>query len=642
MTFIRLFLLALGILFSNHLHADFERRMDSIKREIDTTTTMYYKGLNYNRLACDYVKIDTDSVFYFATKAADVARAIEDSMMLSIANVYKGIAAYYFSDFEASLAYYKKAVDFYRSINDQERLAQTLTNKGLLYIDLQQIEKAREILEECLYLQEEVEDEMSMISVLINLSIVHEDDPEVELDYLYQALKKAQKLEIPDAISHVSINIISVFVEVGEVDSSLVYLAIAQENQNNLLDTIRVYYSLGSIKKLKGDFDEAISAYEEGLRLAYKMKHTHLIGRAFQGLAQVYKAKGDYEQALQYATQSFTLKEEIFSKERLQKLANMEKKYQFQLIQAAIKEEGLAQDLKFEKSQLQTDLAKRIIIALMVFMVAFSYYTYAKKKSEEHRQAELKLTNEKILLQKQKLEESKRKLETLNAYKSNLFLALSKVLFQPMGRLKESVFAMTQLQKKPETEEIAKTVSSLSSQVIQVAVFLESLLEWSKVQMTKGEEEEQEATVFLPEAVLMELTNRMAKLSKMKQLSFDFNLPHFETLKCKFPEFKALFINLLGASIHFSDRNGLIMVKGDKDAAHYRFQIYFQTKFLTPKQYVAIHEPTLDLNAETSEKEGVASGFFITKEMTRMIDATWKIAFPEENTCSFSVTIPLS
>ncbi len=73
---------------------------------------------------------------------------------------------------------------------------------------------------------------------------------------------------------------------------------------------IHLWHDLGSVHELKGEFDEALAAYERMLRLAWVMASKSKGGVAFNKMGRIWRQKGQLDLALDYLTKGKNLFEQ--------------------------------------------------------------------------------------------------------------------------------------------------------------------------------------------------------------------------------------------------------------------------------------------------------------------------------------------
>lgn len=609
--------------------SSFENKIDSMRLLADTTQSTYNRGLQFNRIAVEFIQVDSDSVYVYAKKASAVAADLEDTLMHSIACVNAGIAAYFNGDFVASLSYYEEAANIYRKIADEERLGQTLNNMGLIYSELDETAKARELLLESLALQEKLNDVSAIITLYINLSLIA-DGQEETIDFLLKALRIAKANEVFGAVTHISNNLSNNWSEKKQHDSAYHYLTYALEYASSPFDSINSIFSKGFYLLNVGEYEAAVASFEQSLTASKEVQYQHLIAKNYKGLERAYSGMGAYSAALKYAQKRESLIAEQRSKENIQQIAEIEKRHRFQQLQAAMKEDEMRQQQQFQQKERKSNLITLITIAVIVFLFAVFIFIIRRQFLETKLIKDLEALNKTIVEQKNSLESANQRLKVFNDYKSHLFLALSQLLQNPMAKLKSALVTLTE--KQFQQNEVKSFVRPLNNQVIQVSVFLQSLLQWSKLQLGEDSQNKRESN-FLPEAVLREIAFSFGKVAAIKKADFRYEMPDFQPICFSLPYFRAIFTNLMGTALHFCDQNSEIWIKADKNADAYRIHILFETTNLNSHQLDALQKPVLKLNDENLEKVGIETGFFITDEVVQSLPAEWAIDCQDGKCC---------
>jgi tetratricopeptide (TPR) repeat protein len=317
----------------------------------------------FNNLSLEYANISLDSSLAFALKAYTLAR--EEKYTVGRVTALKQIGNYhiYQNNLKEALQYYDSALVLLKN-NDKELPLVTLlmNNKGVVYDLMGDFSNALKLYKEALEIRRTIKDDKGVAQNLNNIGLLHyqKGDYNIAIDYLLQSLKIEEKIGNQEGVGQTYLNIGSIYYELGDVEQSIKYLQLAlsifreigskntitallnlgiyslsADNSTGhaekyLIEALQksveiedethlpeIYFNLGEVNKVKGDFEKAESYTNSAIKIAIESGNKHLEARAYQYMGDIQFEKKDITMAKHYYGNSLEIFEELGLKSRI-------------------------------------------------------------------------------------------------------------------------------------------------------------------------------------------------------------------------------------------------------------------------------------------------------------------------------------
>ena len=276
------------------------------------------------------------SLEYF-NKSLTVARENADS--ISIGNTYGNMGPVYdhLGDHLKAIDCYEQSILYLGKVS-KEATASNLNNLGLAYIELAQYERARDYLKRALETYQELNNQTGIAFVLNNLGFVHLKltDYETAYPFFERAREMNIKWQSPRGLCFSYLNIARVFTHQQQYEKAI----------GNALSSIELAGKHG------------LANYERD---------------AHQLLSELYDKTGNFKKALASHQAFKILSDSLFSKENIEKIAQLESdyKYKLQLDSANVRELELTRTIlattrDLKSSQQNTFIAVTIILIISI------------------------------------------------------------------------------------------------------------------------------------------------------------------------------------------------------------------------------------------------------------------------------------
>lgn len=285
--------------------------------------------------------------YHNATKCFLMSLTVEEKLnnpgRIADLNDELGSVYYYQEIFNKSLAYHISALAEYEKAHDTMNIAKVFSHIGNLY-------SSREFCEQRTTPQKR-------------------EDFNTALEYLNKAVTLCKKIGYKPLIINSYINIAAVYNKFDKPEIALPYLQQATEYYRTTKNNSRLSGSLHTLGvtyfKLK-QYDKAIKAYNESLKIGLENKQTEGIQYLYEAMAQTYYSANDFKSAYDYYIKYMTIRDSLVTAEKAKQLFELETRYQTE------KKEKDIVKLKSEKRE--KNLMILALSGLLILLAVAAYF----------------------------------------------------------------------------------------------------------------------------------------------------------------------------------------------------------------------------------------------------------------------------
>jgi signal transduction histidine kinase len=464
--------------------------------------------------------------------------------------VYKDLGEY-----EKSLYHLEKAAKISAIKGNTEDEINTKNNIANVYSSWGKIDKATEILRECLTLALKDSIRTSTAFSMANLGSQFQSNEQYDstLYYYKQAFNYFRLDEEPNHVLELHSSISNIYMELNKLDSAKYHLEQAERllkdygNFNNEAEN-KLYLSKYYFKS--NDYDKAIQTINVALPKIEELRVISLLTKYYNLAKDIYEVKGDYKSSNLYLKKLLAIKDSINAQNYEKSLAAYE-------VRMNIAEKEKENELLMAKHE-KTDLQNKYLIAVIIFIVIsiiivlFRYYEInnIKKLLQENNQ-KLKDINEKLV-------ESERDLQELNATKDKFFSIIAHDLKNPIGTFKNLTDLLHKEYESFDDEERKDFIRMLNDSGESLSLLLENLLTWSRSQRGK--------ILFNPVDIdLRDLAQKNIDVLQLnasqKNIELVNDIDENLIIKADPNMLTTIFRNITGNSIKFTPDGGKVSIK---------------------------------------------------------------------------------
>ncbi len=427
-------------------------------------------------LVIHFANSDPGKADYFLNEAFKSARVLEDTFCLAHCFRREGNLFYLKGDYENAETSYDKALAICRAYKNEQLESRVLDNIGTLKQRQSKFEEAADYMHQALEKAEKVG--FGIGGTLNNLANIYTLSGDYERAIPYYSRALAMSLEgaskgnvhAPRMIGHAALNIGECFLKLNILDSAIYYTLYAKENYEKLQDqrgAAKALANLSVIRRLEGDYAQAIHLGLESLQLAKALEGLGENEDLLFSLAESYFGLGDYrnamtyfDQCLQVARKSQNLYFEMKSHERIahvfeangdllssydhykkftvlkDSIFNIEKNGQIERLNARYENERkerqielLSSENKVRELQLDRSITIRnYIIGISALILIFAFFVYRNYRLKQKTNKDLSLL----------LEERETLLKEIHHRVKNNLQIISSLLKLQAGTLKDT------------------------------------------------------------------------------------------------------------------------------------------------------------------------------------------------------------
>jgi len=412
---------------------------------------------SYNNIGIIYDDLaNNENALEFYQKALQLYEELDDHKGIADALNNIGVSNKRLSRFNKSLECFLRALKIYEEINDKNGISSSLGNIGIIYNDLSYYDKSLEYHLASLKTNEELKDEVGVALSMSNIGDVYKNLGNYikAIEYYQKSMETGERLGDKRSVASSLNNMGIIYDDLGEFDQALEYYlrsnSLYEEigDKNGIAKTINnigvVYENLGNYenaldyhkksfaffqesKHKKGiaaslknmgavylemnQYEKALESFDKSLEIVNEIQIRDLMIEIYEGLSDLYSARNNYKKALDYYKLYSEVKDSIFTKEIIERVAGMETTFEVSNhIREQEKEIELLQKdneiyrLAAEKQKL---VKWRLYSILLVFLAAvfiiYNRYLLKNKAAQqlkevvEERTKDLKKTNEDLL-----------------------------------------------------------------------------------------------------------------------------------------------------------------------------------------------------------------------------------------------------
>ncbi|MBO6523513.1 MAG: tetratricopeptide repeat protein [Balneolaceae bacterium] len=357
--------------------------ISDLRKQLEVANDPDLSGEIYERIITAHMRVDTDSMYYFAEQFNNFANRQNDDLLrlkalyhLGRYHAVKGEgdeAIKYFEDayakletstdpsfqgkvigmmgytyysngqYDFAIRYYEESLTYFRQANDQRSTAIAISTIGSIYYQLRDFDAAKAQYLESLEIKEELKDSVLMSTDLTNIGLIYQRE--------------------------------------GKLDSALVFSLKALEIDqkfNNQFGIADIYGDLSSIYREQGSLSEATYYATRSLEVASSVNSLPLIRDAHQLLYVTYQVAGNLHSALFHHEEFKAYSDSIINISTQQELVNAQEKYESQKKEQEI----LLLEAENKEAQLKVTIAILVAVSFIIIL-SVAYWQTTKRKERE-------------------------------------------------------------------------------------------------------------------------------------------------------------------------------------------------------------------------------------------------------------------
>lgn len=275
----------------------------------------------------------------------------EENLPELMAEVIYTIATNYLTlgNLASSLDYFLKQLEICEAVDDREGYARALLGLGSLYSDMEDVASSLAYYEQSLAVFKEIGDHYWIALLMNNIcyALYEQADLDKALEWGLRGLEYCRTHHIVRVEGIITSSIAEVYLALEQPELALENLErsieLSHQDVNLMTDNFAL---MGRVHFHRQEYEQALTAVNEALKLAETSNFKRRLLDCHKLLADIYKAIGNYKEALHHFEQFHAVQEVVYTEEIGEKLKNFEI---LQRTQAAQKEAALYASLYQEE-----------------------------------------------------------------------------------------------------------------------------------------------------------------------------------------------------------------------------------------------------------------------------------------------------
>lgn len=347
------------------------------------------------------------ALFHYRTSLA-LSHKAGDTMRVAGNNANIGLTYMKMGNLRQAMEYFLNALGYFEQAGFDMGLASTYNNIGIIYSDLNNLEKSMEYYFKSLEIRKKINDKFGIGAALTNIGNTYNkmDSLNLAVDYLEKSI--VVKREIDDLYGlTISKSILgSVYIKKDEPEKAKNFLdkaidiskAIDSKGQE-----INAYLIYDRLFKAKGNYREALELNEQALKMAEEIGNFKYKSFAYKNLSESYEALGDIHSAYKFFKKHIDAKEKTMSKDQINQVYQLELEYEREKKAteiALLNRQAEVSALQIEKQELLLSRRNTTMLAIVtgfLIILLLVYHRYTQQKNKQ----KLKLSNAVSQMQKQ-------------------------------------------------------------------------------------------------------------------------------------------------------------------------------------------------------------------------------------------------
>lgn len=337
-----------------------------------------------------YFNVKTDSNFYFATKALQLATKLGLQKKIALANQYLG--RYYVSneDLGKATQYFLAALKIEEKNKDEKRIADLYDELGTVYSYMENFNKSLQYYTNAQVIYKKLNDTFNIARSIVHIGLAHGNreycetrttpqkaiDYQTAIDHFLMAKKMMEKINRSGGVANCNHNLASVYSRFRQPEKAykcLMECLAYYRKENDWSGMAGALHGLGTTYRKLKQYDKSLESYKEALKVG--QEHNLLGGVQFlyESMAQTYYDAHDYKNSTDYYVKYMILRDSIYNAEKSKQMMELETKYQSEKKEKEI--------LSLTLKQKRKNLLVIVLLAIIVISALAGYFVFQRIRS---------------------------------------------------------------------------------------------------------------------------------------------------------------------------------------------------------------------------------------------------------------------
>ena len=389
----------------------------------------------YRTLAINYYyNGNNDSSIAACNKALLLAKKLKNSKEIADAYLCMQTAYREMGKSEKAVEVSSLALKYYEKDNNLKGRAKATLNIGILYDDQKQFNRALDYLNQAKNLFIQLKDTAQIANAITRAANVYKDTRShdtAKVMYL-EALKLFESIRHKRGIAVIYNNLAGLS-DIVSSQEALKYYELALKARNELGDKVSVcmiYNNIGAVYMNEKKYAKAIEYLNKGLAVANEIDSKQNLVNIYHALAGSHRRLNHREEAYSMLFKYASLKDSLFNKESIEKIEEIQTKYETEKKEQEIillNNTNALKELEINKNKIEISKQnqEKVIIALaLLFFIGISVVVFRSYRITKKSKEIITLQKKEIELQKNEVDEKQKEIVDSINYAKRIQYAL--------------------------------------------------------------------------------------------------------------------------------------------------------------------------------------------------------------------------
>ncbi|NAS10877.1 hybrid sensor histidine kinase/response regulator transcription factor [Poritiphilus flavus] len=523
-------------------------------------------------------------------------------------------------EYTEAMELYTRASEIYRKFDDKGNLSKALGNIGFVHRSMGNYNKAKDYFIQSDEIAKEINLKRQRAFCSYNMSIVYRNTGDLDraIASNAEAIKIYAELGNRKRVSFGQFTMGKIYWEKEDYEQSLDYYQRSLEISQEVHDSVNIghsYENIGKCLHKLGRNAEAKANLAKAMEVADRIGLKVLAMNTHEILADVHSEDGDYQEAYTNMNAYATLRNDLYTREKVDLANDIEAKYQNEQ-----KSREIAL-LESEKELQTLQLNKRVnerngIIAFSLIMLVLAALLYNQYRIKQN---------------------ANRKLKELDRMKSNFFANISHEFRTPLTLIKGPI---EHLEQNPDEKLGLEEIKMIRRNATRVLKLVNQLLDLSRIDTGNLKLEPTEGDVF---KCLRAAASSFNSHAAQRAMDYRVHIPH-TALWASFDRDKLekIVYNLLSNAFKFSEDGSVITLEVNYREQELQLKVSDSGKGIPDDQLLFIFDRFYQVDSSaTKEHEGSGIGLSLSRDLVEMMDGTITVSSELHKGSFFTVHLPI-
>lgn len=321
-----------------------------------------------------------------AQQGMPLAQKLNDSFSMAKLYMAIGEGEYFAGNYDEAASNIFKGIHILEQHPTSKELGYALNSIAKLYRKTRDLDKAEHYYNQALALFEQVNDSIGVQMIWNESGVVYEYKKDYNEAIRRYKISGEYAIARKDSggLSYVYNFLAGVYVlqnKFADAEQNMNACIAIREKMKDTFSLALGYSDFGALYLAEKKYEEANKYYQYSNAIAQKLSYTELLGNNYFQMAEIAKQQGDFQTAYNYYLKGSTIKDSVFSINKMQQIQELNTKYQTEKKEQQLQLQSLAINKK------NFIIIFIVSIATLSVLLLYSYYRRKRLKQEAEMNA---------------------------------------------------------------------------------------------------------------------------------------------------------------------------------------------------------------------------------------------------------------